>query len=102
MPARARRNDPSTSHQAAADAELSGRAASHRSDVLDHVRACPGSTYREIARRVNLDPVEVMRRLGDLQRSGEVQKGLAVVCSVCGRRCSTWLPVGPDGQRELF
>ncbi|RMD87034.1 MAG: MarR family transcriptional regulator [Alphaproteobacteria bacterium] len=90
----ARRTDPVTSHQAADRMRTSGAARTHAEKVLAFVRANPGSTGHEIAAGTGLAQVEVIRRLGDLQRSGEVEKRPAPE----GRRCR----IKPHSRQSLW
>lgn len=71
-PARARRCDPVSSHQAADEAERSGLIASQAEQTLAAVRAHPGRTSREIAERSGLDRHMVARRLPELEVTGKV------------------------------
>ena len=71
----ARRTDPATSHEAAARHGGSGRSTTHAEIVLTYLRQHrDGATGHEIAAATGLDQVEVVRRLGDLQRAGRVRK----------------------------
>ena len=88
--AQARKSDPATSHQAIAEHEASGKAESHRQRILENIKVVEGRTFGEIAVAVRLDAVEVMRRLNDLRKAGEIQKGYARVCRVKGTHCLTW------------
>lgn len=91
--ARARNTDPFTSHDAARDAEASGRASAHRSLCLDEVLKNPGKTAAEIAVAVGLERHAPSRRLPELRDAGLIKNGHARVCSVTGRMSITWLPV---------
>lgn len=83
----ARTTDPATSREAIT---LHRGRESNCQAVWWCVRDYPGLTYREIAGAVNMDAVEVMRRLNDLHRKGLVSKGEARACSTNGHRMSTW------------
>ena len=101
-PALARRSDPPTSHEAAAKMQRSGRADAHCAIVLAAVVAHPGLTYRELADLCGLDPVEVMRRLGDLQLglTPKVVKAEARQSANGGNRMTTWrAAVSPHPHR---
>lgn len=86
LPSRA--TDPETS-RVAADTHKRV-AASHRAVVFAAVSSSPGMTYRQIALYCGIDAVEVMRRLGDLQRKGLVWKGPAIRDPQTGGLMSTW------------
>jgi predicted HTH transcriptional regulator len=52
-----------------------GRRRSTRSDqALKHVKANPGITASEIARKMRIKPNYVYRVMGDLQKQGQVRK----------------------------
>ena len=92
MLARARSSDPFTSHEAAHDAESSGRASAQRQICLGEVLKNPGKTAAEIAVAVGLERHAPSRRLPELRDAGLVVNGPARVCSVTGRMSITWLP----------
>lgn len=90
----ARNTDPSTSHEAACDAESSGRAQRHRDLVLAALLANPGATSAELG-VVVLDRWECARRLPDLRNRGLVrtcEKGQERICRVNGTKALTWWP----------
>jgi hypothetical protein len=89
--AQARQSDVLTSHEAAAAHEQSGKAGVHRERVYAAIGRIGGGTYREIAREAGLDPVETIRRIGDLQRTRKVKKWGFRICSVCLRKCSVFV-----------
>lgn len=94
----ARKSDPASSHQAAAEHRCSGRAVTHAEIVLRAVTESPGCTGHELAAATGLDQVEVIRRLGDLQRAGRVKKQPADrLCRVKpqSRQC-VWFPIKED------
>ncbi len=88
---RARREDPSTSHEAAEWIRRSGVLKGHQQLVLDTVRKHPGSTYLEIAQAAGLERHAVARRLKELEpmhiRRGEEVKRPGP------RPLTTWWPV---------
>jgi len=90
--ARARNTDPFTSHDAARDAEASGRADAQRNLCLNEVLKNPGKTAAEIAVAVGLERHAPSRRLPELRDAGLIKNGRARVCSVTGRMSITWLP----------
>lgn len=87
----ARNTDPDTSHEAVAN--HTGRE-THAIKVWWAVKENPGRTYRELARIVGLDEVEVMRRLNDLHRKRLVSKGPIRACSTNQHRMCTWILTG--------
>ena len=91
--AKSRQTDPVTSHQAASDAELSGRAASQRAICLAWVNSQPGQTAAEIARAVGLERHAPSRRLPELRKRGIVTNGDVRTCTITGRQSMTWLAV---------
>lgn len=88
--ARARKTDPVTSHQAAREAETSGRAATHRAICLEKVKQNPGLTAAEIAAATGLERHVPSRRLPELRAAGLVVNGEARPCFVTGRDSMTW------------
>lgn len=88
--ARARRDDPETSHIAAEQHERSGVANTNRNIVLRLVTDNPWSTYRELAECCDLTCNEVMRRLNDLEKSGLIEKGPARNSRVGRGKMLTW------------
>ena len=88
---RSRRDDPSTSHEAADWVRRSGVLRGHQLLVLETVRKRPGSTYVELAEACGLDRHAVARRLKELEpfhiRRGEEVKRPGP------RPLLTWWPV---------
>jgi len=91
--ARARSNDPATSHAAACEIERSGRANAQRSACLAEVQKNPGKTAAEIAAAIGLERHAPSRRLPELRGAGKIKNGDARACGVTGRMSITWLPV---------
>lgn len=96
--ARARRTDPLTSHQAAAEAEASGRAHAQRQLCILEVLKNPGRTAAEIAVVTGLERHAPSRRLPELREAGLVTNGRSRICSVTGRLSITWFPVAASAQ----
>lgn len=92
MPALARNNDPSTSHQAAEEVEASGIAASQRHRCLLEVWKKPGRTAAEIAEAAGLERHVPSRRLPELRQTGLVTNGEERICAVTGNLSMTWSP----------
>lgn len=89
----ARWRDPLGAHLAAVEQDESGRRDGHAALVLDAIRRQPGLTYRELWQMLGgqiAEPVEVQRRLSDLQNEGYVCKSGKRPCRVTGRMASTW------------
>lgn len=91
--AKARRTDPSTSHQAARNVEALGTASDQRSACLREVWRKPGQTAAEIAAAVGLERHAPSRRLPELREVGSVMNGHARMCNVQGTQSMTWWPV---------
>ena len=104
MKARARRDDPSTSHEAAERVETLGRAGSQRRKVYDFVVLQPGRTSGEIAAALGVDRYTPSRRLPELRDGGFVEAGPERICEVQGTLCLTWRKAEPlkSGQGDLF
>ncbi len=90
--ARSRTTDPYTSHQAAFEAESSGRASGQRHACLNDVLKHPGKTAAEIAAATNLERHVPSRRLPELRSAEFVYNGEVRVCLVTGRNSMTWHP----------
>jgi predicted Rossmann fold nucleotide-binding protein DprA/Smf involved in DNA uptake len=83
-PARARRTDPVTSHEAAKRAPVAG----HCAKVLEALGAGPAG-QTEIARRAGLTVAAVSKRLPELRRAGLVERtGREVECGESEYRVS--------------
>lgn len=91
-PPAARNTDPSTSHEAAAALEASGRRQAQRARVRRAVHDYPGRTSAELAEAIDMDRYAVARRLPELEPL-RVHKGEPRTCSIQGRRAVTWWPV---------
>jgi predicted ArsR family transcriptional regulator len=78
----------------------SGHRQSHADLVLSVLRTDHGLTIGEIAAALELQNVQVQRRLNDLEDSGLATVGDPRKCSVSGRRCQVWL--ARKKQMELF
>lgn len=95
-PARARNSDPETSHEAAAKHNRSGNSAKHCIIVLRLVRLSPGLTAVELHASQDVSDLErheISRRLSDLERAGQVQKGPERKCEIRGTSMVTWYSV---------
>jgi hypothetical protein len=105
--ARARREDPQTSHQAADKVEIEGKATGLRRICLQQVRRSPGQTAGEIAAALGVERCVPSRRLPELREAGLVANGPPRRCVVMGTSCMTWIPATPPPpanlvQRELL
>lgn len=88
----ARRNDPSTSHEAAEHITKTGARASQQRAVLALVEQWPGHTSAELAAKSTLDRWTVARRLPELRAVYFVKNGDARTCNITGRSGLTWYP----------
>lgn len=94
----ARRNDPSTSHEAAEHITKNGSRAHQQNAVFELVKRFPGHTSAELAEKSELeegglDRSMVARRLPELRKVRLVKNGWDRVCSATGRKGMTWYPV---------
>ena len=78
FPARARRDDPATSHRAADRVNETGTAITHRQRIMNTLEHQTGLTCAEIARKSGLSYHQVQRRMRELQDMG--------FCSTIGQR----------------
>ena len=101
--ARARRTDPSTSHEAAARAERHG-AKTQRATILTALRGRPGLTSAEYAVETGIDRHNAARRLSELKHDGVAKQCEKRICGVKGTKAVTWYPAvkQKDGQEKLF
>ena len=89
--ATARNSDPSTSHEAAAAIEASGKATAHRNLVLAYVREHPGLTAGEISNGLGFKDRHVAaRRLSELRDGVFVSMKEPRICTVDQTKCMTW------------
>ena len=88
--ASARRTDPSTSHKAARDMELLGKAGSQRYIVYQAVVSHTGFTSYELAVAAGIDQEIPHRRLPELETMGLVKKMAPRTCRIRGTKCMTW------------
>lgn len=92
--------DPATSHEAARRMVESGKLNEQGEAVLALVLRWPGRTSAELAanaeakRIPGIDRHIVARRLPEIERSGRIFRGAAVVCKANGTKAQTWWPQG--------
>ena len=91
--ARARKKDPSTSHEAAREVETSGRASGQRAICFQEALNHPGQTAAEIAKATGLERHVPSRRLPELREAGLVRNDDVRPCRITGRNSMTWVPV---------
>lgn len=101
MRARARKTDPSTSHEAAARAEKT-TAAAHREKCLSYVFLDPGHTAAEIAKAIGIDRYAASRRLPELRDTNRIENRMKRICKILGSWCITWYPASKENQKRLF
>jgi len=99
--ARARVHDPLSSVRAARDATESGRAGTQAGWFLEAVRKYPGQTASELAQLSGgqYDRYQANRRLADLERMEQVQKGASRVSDVTEHLEVTWYPYGAEPRQ---
>lgn len=86
--ARARTNDPGTSHVAARGARAF--AGEHCRKILAALRATDGLTIYELERATGLDHVAIARRLPELQSQGAAVPTDETRPGSTGRPCRVW------------
>ena len=94
------RGDPLTSHIAEARFTSSGRRASLNRVVLDGLSACPTPvTFHELARVIEQEDHNTMKRLNDLRRRGFVEQCERRNCSISGQPCVTWRAIDGNASK---
>jgi hypothetical protein len=95
--ARARRSDPSSSHEAAASIERTGTDEDQAAAVLEALNRFPGSTSAELAHFTKYDRHMVARRLPELVAERKVRQaapnGHTVPCRMSGKKVCRWWPL---------
>lgn len=95
--ARARRSDPSSSHEAAATIERTGSDEDQAAAVLEALNRFPGSTSAELAQFTKLDRYMIARRLPELVAVRLVRQAApnahTVPCRMSGKRVCRWWPL---------
>lgn len=86
----ARRRDPDTSKQAAAEITASGARARQQTMTLGAVKTWNGSTSAELGQRLGWDRFTTARRLPELRAQGFVENGEPRPCTVTGKQSLTW------------
>jgi DNA-binding MarR family transcriptional regulator len=89
----ARRVDPSTSHESAADLVGSGQLHGELERIAAGLERRPGLTSRELASAINEDRYMVAKRMTVLEARGLARRGEVRKCSESGKRAITWWPV---------
>jgi len=90
--AKARKSDPVTSALAAERVEANGTAEDQRSRVLRFVQEHPGSTSAEIAKGLEMNRHQPARRLPELAKTEQIERGERRPCLVAGTLAVTWWP----------
>lgn len=90
----ARRRDPETSQLSEGWLRRSGILAAQERQVLEALRAHPGTTSQELAKHLPFaDRYVTSRRLAGLADKGMVHRGPKRFCNVSRMACITWHPV---------
>lgn len=103
-----RHTDPDTSRLASDQITRTGVRAAQQAQALAAVRAFPGLTSFELARRSTPAGGDMIarrfvlaRRLPEVEAARLVRKGPKRQCGVSGKLAVTWLPVEPGDQLPL-
>jgi len=86
----ARREDPTTSHEAAHHLVMTGRAGRMTQLAVATVKAYPGRTAKELESLADLDDGQIRKRLNDARNLGLITIGPSRKCRISGRRAQTW------------
>lgn len=87
---RARRTDPSSSHEAAAN--ITSILGHQQAQAVAAVRAFPGRTSNELADECGQDRYALARRLPECAKEGRVVRGIIRRDRITGRSGVTWWP----------
>lgn len=93
-------SDPDTSREAARRMVESGKLNEQGEAVLALVLRWPGRTSAELAANAEAERIPgidrhiVARRLPEIERTGRIFRGAAVVCKANGTKAQTWWPQG--------
>lgn len=91
--ARARRDDPETSHLAAEQINKSGKIAEHHQIIAALVRQYPGLTTGELSEKTTeLTHEQIWRRMSELEELNTVIHGAKRLCKVRRTLCRPWYP----------
>lgn len=91
--ARARRDDPETSHIAAEQINKSGKISDHHEIIVELVRQHPGSTTGELTQyTTELKHQQIWRRMAELEEMNLVIHGDKRLCKVNKTLCRPWYP----------
>jgi len=82
-------HDPSSSHEAEARINKSGKRKRNQDMVLAMVKRNEGYTAAEIAENENFDVIEIRRRLSDM-KGIRVFQGNRRICDVAGTSAVVW------------
>lgn len=92
---RAHRNDPRSSHEAAAAIERSGKAKSDAIRVYEGAKVHQNHTSAELAQALGMELYAVRRRLTELEAIGKIQRidptENTVPCAISGKRVCRWV-----------
>lgn len=88
-----RAGDPDTSRLAEAHINATGKRELQQKQAVTAVTAFPGTTCRELADKSGMDHEALHKRLSECVTAGAVRKGVAVTCTITGRKAATWFPV---------
>ena len=94
---RARRDDPVSSHRAAAQVERTGSADAQRVLALNAVKTWPGRTSHELAHQMRMDRYAMARRLPELKRDNLARREDPTPetrpCAITSKRVCRWWPL---------
>lgn len=93
--ARARANDPETSHLAATEVTANGTIHRHGQLIIAYLKTNPGQTNGEIAEGSGLDYARVHKRMKELEELNLAIRGEKRYCTTDGRRTrlyTSWYP----------
>ena len=93
----ARGRDPESSHRAAAEVVQSGTVKRHERMIVDGLRNHPNVTAGELAKYIDLDSVQIARRVSEMVDKGLVEIRPARRCNVKRRMMRTLRAINTEG-----
>lgn len=96
-----RRSDPYTSHVSEIELDVSGKRAAACAFALSMVLATPGLTANEYEHKAGVPDGHLRKRLNDLWKDKQIQKGRVRRSAVTRKLNQTWWPASYSGPEAI-